>query len=248
MKILRQQGTRYGWREVAIFPEDFFDDVGVPVGPRYLHLYQGRRVFAVIGTPGLVLMSSVNGKLKPHEGGEPRILMRSDGRAEIEALAPPTTLIFGSDAPASSGVGHANNRLLVSKFVKTNDGAVTTGKVELSGQDGWYLARVRLVALTDNAGAPDSVLWYSPEITPADDSTEQTFTLPSDVSGTDAAGTYWLGIAVYELPGQTRGASLTGVNSALVNGFNVATPPDSAGAVDTLYEDYGFRVWCEYSE
>lgn len=154
--------------------------------------------------------------------------------------------IFGSNAVSASSNGHANNRLLASKFVKTNAGAVTTGKVELAGQDGWGLARVRLVALADNAGAPGNVLWYSPEITPADASTEQTFTLPADVSGTDAAGTYWLGIAVYELPGNTRGGPLTGVTTVMVPSFNVATPPSAAGTADVSYDDYGLRVWCDY--
>lgn len=154
--------------------------------------------------------------------------------------------IFGSNAVSASGNGHANNRLLASKFVKTNAGAVTTANVQLAGQDGWYLAQVRVVALADNAGVPGAVLWYTPAITPANGSTEQTFTLPSDVSGTDAAGTYWLGVALYETPGTTRGGPLTGVDTVLINGFNVATPPSSAGTVDTSYEDYGLRVWCDY--
>lgn len=154
--------------------------------------------------------------------------------------------IFGSNAVSASGNGHANNRLLASKFVKTNAGAVTTANVQLAGQDGWYLAQVRIVALADNAGVPGAVLWYTPAITPANGSTEQTFTLPSDVSGTDAAGTYWLGVALYETPGTTRGGPLTGVDTVLINGFNVATPPSSAPAPTTTYEDYGLRVWCDY--
>lgn len=154
--------------------------------------------------------------------------------------------IFGFDGASEDGVGHANNRLICSKFVKTNAGAVTSAFVELGGQDGWGLARIRVVALADNAGAPGDVLWYTPELTPANASTVQTFTLPGDVSGTDAADTYWLGVAVYELPGTTRGAAVTGVTTVLVNGFNVASPPASAGTVDTSYDDYATRVWCDY--
>lgn len=154
--------------------------------------------------------------------------------------------IFGFDGASEDGVGHANNRLICSKFVKTNAGAVTSAFVELGGQDGWGLARIRVVALADNAGAPGDVLWYTPELTPANASTVQTFTLPGDVSGTDAADTYWLGVAVYELPGTTRGAAVTGVTTVLVNGFNVASPPASAGTVDTSYDDYAIRVWCDY--
>ena len=59
MKILLQEGTRYGWRDVALFPNDFFDDP--IVGPQLLRMYNGRIVGG--GALGDEITSKISGRL-----------------------------------------------------------------------------------------------------------------------------------------------------------------------------------------
>lgn len=128
---------------------------GPPVGPRYLHTYQGHRVGAVIGTPGLTLLSSVNGKLKPYEDGEPRILLRSDGRTEVEALAPPTVPIQWGDTGSGGGGSWptAADRALMRKIFAANDLTLTQFNMRIkAGSAGVGDQFKGLVYLGDGAG------------------------------------------------------------------------------------------------
>ena len=236
MKILRQEGVRYGWRGVAIFPEDFFDDVGVPVGPRYLHLYQGRRVFAVIGTPGLVLMSSVNGKLKPHEDGEPRILMRSDGRAEVEALAPPTTPIQWGDTGSGGGGAWPTtaNRALMRKIFAADDLTLTQFNMRIASASTGVGDQFKgLVYAADNTGGyPGTRLGIS-DPTGATVGGAELLTAPCSIL-VPGGSFYWEG---YVCNGASGPGSVTDSGGAetdvaiMLNGGEVeyASPPAIAG-------------------
>lgn len=155
-------------------------------------------------------------------------------------------MVFGFNGVSDSGGAHANNQMYATRFTKTAAGPVTAAFTEFAGQDGWHLARARIVAMANDAfNSPGAVLWYSDEAIPATNGVLE-FDLPSDVSGTDAAGTYWLGVAVYEVPGTTRLAAATGIDTVRVDGFNVATPPTTCPSPAASYENQAVRVWCEY--
>lgn len=238
MKILRQEGVRYGWRGVAIFPEDFFDDVGVPVGPRYLHLYQGRRVFAVIGTPGLVLMSSVNGKLKPHEDGEPRILMRSDGRAEIEALAPPTTPIqWGETATGGAGNWPTSANRALMRFIETTEQlTLTQFNIWLDSDNVSSGDRFKgLIYMADGAGGyPRTRIGVSDPTGPSTGIGAELLTAPCAIVVPAGGPGYWEGYVCDGGSGSggytDSGGALTNV-AIMLNGGEVeyASPPAIAG-------------------
>lgn len=160
-----------------------------------------------------------------------------------------TPRIFGYNGTVIGGGGTANDRAYLSRFVKSHAGRITTINAELGGQDGWYMAQVRAVAVADNGNTPGggTVLWYSPAITPANGSTVQSFTLPADIGDNDPAATYWLGVALYETPGTIRHSPFTGVDTARIENFSVATPPATCPTPATVYGDLALRVWCDYT-
>lgn len=153
-----------------------------------------------------------------------------------------TTLIFGHDTRTSgSGFPASEDRALVTQFVKSA-GAVT--KVFARFYE-YVAGNAKVFALSDASGAPGSLLWITPSHA-ADGVIE--FTLPGDVSGTDAAGTYWLGVVADNYDFRFETDDSTGDEShASYGSFSFTSPPSTWPGSDGTYGDTALCVWCEYT-
>ena len=105
----------------------------------------------------------------------------------------PTLAIFGHDADDGSANDASADKFWGSRFTKSA-GAVTAinGRFTSNASGG---EQFTVLCYSDSAGAPDSLLWQSGFTTLAAFPSVLGFSLPGDVSGSDAAGTYWLFIA-----------------------------------------------------
>ena len=239
MKILRQQGTRYGWREVALFPEDFFDSSPLSPGDIY-HLFTlaGRLVAAPAGTGGMTPVSYVNGRLKFLEGVQPNVVVRADGRMEMGPADLPAfeSGFFGVQGTGGGGNwGSGDNRAFFDRF------PVEAGT--------YILKRMMVYMLQSNGTGAIKPLIYGNNI--SDKPGDQEFAGSSynitvdtggagspywleiplgDVEITFDGGPKWLGVVGNNSGHYELGSSVhTAPQAVMFNGtFSFATPPATA--------------------
>lgn len=156
-----------------------------------------------------------------------------------------TPRIFGANDITGATGPNSANRLWASKFTKTHAGAITAISANFVNPDGAGNT-VKVVAMADNAGAPGTVLWVTTASAVPSGTATATFALPADVSGTNAAGTYWLGVVASDYQGGLAFGAKTGIGSVLVNGFSFASPPSTCPAPSSTYGDTAAGVWCDY--
>lgn len=160
-------------------------------------------------------------------------------------LSSGTLRIFGADSITGGGGPNSEDRMWASKFVKSNSGAVTAIFANIANVNG-VGNNARVVAMADSAGVPGTVLWYTAATAIPASSGDIEFTVPGDVSGTNAAGTYWLGVVTSDFQGQVSFGSSTGTDAVLSNAFSFASPPATCPAPDNTYADQAIGAWCEY--
>lgn len=148
------------------------------------------------------------------------------------------TTAGGDEFPISDG------RCLVDRFNLPEAGTINSGWAR-SGASSTSGASWKFVILADAAGAPGSVLHVSSATAINAASTWYQFT---GMSGSLAAGDYWLGVVGNSFQGYLgEDASGTSPDVCMANGtFDYASPPGSWPGTDANYS-VGLNVYVDYS-
>lgn len=158
-----------------------------------------------------------------------------------------TPMVFGNNVTpdVDAGFPGSGGRALFSLFNKSNAGPVTDLHCHFRG-DTTSGTSFRMAAYANNAGYPGALLWVTaPMAVPAGGGWMEP-ALPADVSGTNAAGDYFLVVITNSFEADP-GKSNTVGTTYRKEGYNFTTPnnPFMTGPADDTYTG-AMALYCGY--
>lgn len=152
---------------------------------------------------------------------------------------------FGFDGTSTSSWPSGYGAFLATQFTK-NNGEISSASCRLESVSAG--ANVRLVVYSNNgSNRPGAVLWATTTKTAVNG--VNVFTLPGDVSSTDAGGTYWIAVVV-DGTGDARISTDYYYDGQWNSGYfhgSISAPPNSP-TFEGEYVTTRVCAWCDYTD